>query len=103
MSVSLVRRLHRIRRYGDFYFGINGVVTFKNAHVDDLLKPIGLNRILLETDCPYLTPVPYRGKRNESAYIPLIAEKIADTLGVSVEEVSEVTDRNAADFFKTQF
>lgn len=95
--------LHRIRRYGDFYFGINGVVTFKNAHVDDLLKPIGLNRILLETDCPYLTPVPYRGKRNESAYIPLIAEKIADTLGVSVEEVSEVTDRNAADFFKTQF
>lgn len=93
--------LRRIRRYGDFYFGINGVVTFKNAHVDDLLEPIGLDRILLETDCPYLTPVPYRGKRNESAYVPLIAEKIADTLGVSVDEVSEATDSNASRFFKT--
>lgn len=93
--------LRRIRRYGDFYFGINGVVTFKNAHVDDLLEPIGLDRILLETDCPYLTPVPYRGKRNESAYVPLIAEKIADTLGVSVDEVSEATDSNASHFFKT--
>ncbi len=89
----------RIRRYGDFYFGINGVVTFKNSHIDEVLAPIGLDRILLETDCPYLTPVPYRGKRNESAYIPLIAAKIADTLGVSVEEVSETTDRNASKFF----
>lgn len=91
--------LRRIRRYGDFYFGINGVVTFKNAHVDELLEPIGLDRILLETDCPYLTPVPHRGKRNESAYIPLIAEKIADTLGIGIDEVSETTDHNAIQFF----
>ncbi len=91
--------VERIRRYGDFYFGINGVVTFKNSHIDEVLDVIGLDRILLETDCPYLTPVPYRGKRNESAYIPLIAAKIADTLNVSIEEVSAVTDSNASKFF----
>lgn len=95
--------LQRLRRYGDFMFGINGVVTFKNSHLDLLLEEITLDRILLETDCPYLTPVPYRGKRNESAYIPFIAQKIADTLRVSVEDVSTITDENARRFFNIDF
>lgn len=89
-----------IRRFGDFYFGINGVVTFKNSRLSETLAHIGLDRILLETDCPYLTPVPYRGKRNESSYVPYIAAKIADTLGVSIDEVSRTTDRNALDLFR---
>lgn len=93
----------RLRRYGDFMFGINGVVTFKNSHVDEVLPHIGLDRILLETDCPYLTPVPFRGRRNESAYIPLIAAKIASSLGIPVDEVSEVTDENARGFFGISF
>lgn len=92
----------RIRSYGDFYFGINGVVTFKNSRLSEVLPTIGLERILLETDCPYLTPVPYRGKRNESAYIPLIAAKIASTLGLPIEEVSDATDLNAASFFNLE-
>lgn len=88
-----------IRSFGDFYFGINGVVTFKNSRLAEVLDTIGLDRILLETDCPYLTPVPFRGKRNESAYVPYVAAKIADTLGVTVDEVSATTDRNAAALF----
>lgn len=88
-----------IRSFGDFYFGINGVVTFKNSKLAEVLPYIGIDRILLETDCPYLTPVPYRGKRNESSYIPFIAGKIADTLGISVDAVSLATDRNACSFF----
>ena len=89
-----------IRSFGDFYFGINGVVTFKNSKLSETLPVIGLDRILLETDCPYLTPVPHRGKRNESAYVPYIAQKVADTLGVSIDEVSETTDRNAQNLFR---
>lgn len=89
-----------IRSFGDFYFGINGVVTFKNSKLSETLPAIGLDRILLETDCPYLTPVPHRGKRNESAYVPYIAQKVADTLGVSIDEVSETTDRNAQNLFR---
>lgn len=92
--------VNRLRKISDFYFGINGVVTFKNAQsLRDALPTIGLNRILLETDSPYLAPVPYRGKRNESAYIPLIAQKIAETLAISVEEVASTTTANAIGFF----
>ena len=87
--------VERIRRRGDFYFGVNGVVTYKKSTVPQLLPVIGLDRILLETDAPYLTPIPHRGKRNESAYIPLVNDFIARTLGVTPEEVSAVTDRNA--------
>lgn len=94
-----VADVEAIRRRGDFLFGINGIVTFKNSKLSDVLPAIGLDRMLLETDCPYLTPVPYRGRRNESAYIPYIAAKIADVLGTSVDEVSARTDANAARFF----
>lgn len=91
--------VERVRRRGDFYFGVNGVVTFKKSTVPQLLPVIGLDRLLLETDAPYLTPVPHRGKRNESAYIPPINDFVAKTLGVTPEKVSEVTDRNAINLF----
>ena len=95
-----VADVERIKKSGDFYFGINGVVTFKNAQdLRDALPSIGLDRILLETDSPYLAPVPYRGKRNESSYIPIIAKKIAEVLGVSEEAVATATTANAESFF----
>lgn len=98
-----VADIDRIRAYGDFYFGINGIVTFKNSHLSEALDHIGIERILLETDCPYLTPVPYRGRRNESGYVPYVAAKVAETLGITIEKVSEITDRNAEIFFKSRF
>lgn len=89
----------RLQKYGDWYVGIGGVVTFKNAGVARELEEIPLERIVLETDSPYLTPVPFRGKRNESAYIPIIAAKIAQIKGVSVAEVERVTTENAYKLF----
>ena len=82
-----------------FHIGIGGVVTFKNATLASVAASIPLERILLETDAPYLAPVPYRGKRNESAYIPVIAEKIAALKGVSIAEVDEVTSASATVLF----
>lgn len=90
----------KIRGVGDFYFGINGIVTFKNSNLKSVLPAIGLDRMLLETDSPYLAPVPYRGKRNESAYIINIAGAIAETLGIPVEKVAEHTTYNAEKLFK---
>ncbi|MDD3462352.1 MAG: TatD family hydrolase [Sulfurospirillaceae bacterium] len=84
-----------------FYFGIGGVVTFKNAKklVEILLK-IPLEKLLIETDGPYLSPTPHRGERNEPAYTLLVAEKMAQILGISKEEVSELTTKNAMFLFK---
>lgn len=81
------------------YMGIGGVVTFKKSNLPEVLKETGLHNIVLETDAPYLAPVPYRGKRNESAYIPLIAEKIGDIMGMSKEEVGRITTENAVKIF----
>ena len=79
-----------------FYLAFGGVVTFKNAGgLLEVLREIPLDRILLETDCPYLTPVPHRGKRNEPAYLPYVAEKIAEIKGVAIEELAEITTANA--------
>lgn len=89
-----------IRRCGDFYFGINGIVTFKNSGVSAVLPAIGLERLLLETDSPYLAPVPRRGKRNESAYLPYIGAKVAEAVGVDLETVDRVTTDNAVSLFK---
>ena len=90
----------RLRRLGgDWYVGIGGVVTFKKASLAETVKRIPLDRILLETDAPYLTPVPHRGERNESAYIPLIAAFVARQKGVDVEEVAAVTTANAKRLF----
>ena len=82
-----------------FHLGIGGVVTFKNATMAEVVKAVPLKRLLLETDAPYLSPVPHRGKRNESAYIPLIAQRIADLRGISVAEVAEVTTASATALF----
>ncbi|MEM6700622.1 MAG: TatD family hydrolase, partial [Bacteroidota bacterium] len=78
-----------------FYLGIGGVLTFKKAKLDETLKEVDLQHIVLETDAPYLAPTPYRGKRNESAYIRIIAEKLAEVKGVSLKEVAAKTSQNA--------
>lgn len=83
-----------------YYLGIGGVVTFKNSKLKEILREIDLQHILLETDAPFLTPVPFRGKRNESAYIYYIAEKIAEIKGIGIDEVAEITTQNAKKLFK---
>lgn len=84
-----------------YYIGVGGAVTFKNARkLKETVEQIPLERILLETDCPYLTPEPYRGKRNDSRYLPYIVEKIAEIKGVLAEEVEQITWENAAKFYK---
>ena len=88
-----------LQRLGDWYIGVGGVVTFKNASLAEVVKKVPLERIVLETDAPYLTPVPYRGKRNESSYIPIIAAKVAELKDISVEEVAETTTNNAKNLF----
>ncbi len=82
-----------------YKLGIGGVVTFKNSKLYQVVEEVGLDNIVLETDSPYLTPTPYRGEKNSSKYIPLIAQKIADILGASVEKVAEVTTLNACNLF----
>jgi len=89
----------QLQRYGDWRVGIGGVVTFKKASLAEVVRKIPLERIVLETDAPYLTPTPHRGSRNESMYIPLIAAKIAELQGKDVEEVAQVTTRNARELF----
>ncbi|MBQ9702334.1 MAG: TatD family hydrolase [Bacteroidales bacterium] len=89
----------RANRYGDFSVGIGGVVTFKNASVAKAVERIPLEKILLETDAPYLAPVPYRGKRNESAYLPLIGRKVADIKGLPLREIETITTHNAESLF----
>lgn len=82
-----------------FHLGIGGVVTFKNAGLAEIVKEIPLEHLLLETDAPYLSPVPHRGQRDESSYIPLVAQKIADLKGIKTEEVATVTTSSARVLF----
>lgn len=89
-----------IQKSGDWYIGIGGVLTFKKASIAETVKEIPLERIILETDSPYLTPVPFRGKRNESAYIPHIAYKLAELKGLDIREVAIQTTENAKSLFK---
>ena len=89
----------RLRKYGDWYVGIGGVLTFKNASIARDIARIPLDRILLETDAPYLAPVPMRGKRNESAYIPIIATRLAELKSTTVENIAEITTENARKLF----
>ena len=89
----------RIRRYGDWYVGLGGVLTFKNAGIAKEVEDIPLEMILLETDAPYLAPTPLRGTRNESANIPLIAAKLAEIKGVSLEQIALTTSSNAKRLF----
>lgn len=90
----------RITDLGNFYLGIGGVLTFKNGGVDKTIEQIDLKHVMLETDSPYLTPAPFRGKRNESKYIRNIAEKLAEIKGVSLEKIAEITNKNASNLFK---
>ncbi len=90
----------RIIDYGGFKLGIGGVVTFKNAGLDKTLAEIPLEEIVLETDSPYLTPAPYRGKRNKSSYISLIAKKISEIYNLKISEIEEITTKNACEIFK---
>lgn len=83
-----------------FYLGIGGVVTYKNSDMAEVVKNVSLNNIILETDSPYLTPIPFRGKRNESLYIKNIAEKIAELKDITLNEVAEITTNNAKQLFK---
>lgn len=83
-----------------FYLGIGGVLTFQKSGLEQVIREISLDYMLLETDAPFLAPVPYRGKRNESAFLPLIAARLADVKGITVEEVAGVTTVNARKLFQ---
>jgi TatD DNase family protein len=84
-----------------FYLGLGGVATFKNGGVDKVIPDLELDNIVLETDSPYLAPVPHRGKRNEPSYIPIIAEKIIGLKKISREELQAITTRNALRLFNS--
>lgn len=90
---------NHILNYGGFKLGIGGVITYKNANLDEVLREISLDDLILETDSPYLTPVPYRGKRNESSYLIHVAEKLADAHGVTLKEIEDRTTQNAIELF----
>jgi TatD DNase family protein len=84
-----------------FYISIPGTITFHNAlGLQEVVRHIPLERILIETDCPFLAPVPFRGKRNEPSYVKYVAEKIAQLKGLDFNEVAQVTSRNAKAVFK---
>jgi TatD DNase family protein len=86
-----------------FLIGLGGPVTFKNAKLpQEIAKHVPLDRLLIETDCPYLAPHPYRGKRNETGYVRLVAEKIAEIRGLSLEELAKITMDNALRLFRLE-
>ena len=91
-SVEMAREVIKL----GMFLGFNGVATFKNARkIPEVIRGIPLDRIVLETDCPYLAPEPHRGKRNDSSFIPFIAQRIGEILGISAQEVLDVTNKNA--------
>lgn len=94
-----INEANRIINLDNFYLGIGGVLTFKNSGLDKTIKNVHLKNIILETDSPFLSPTPYRGKRNESKYLINIAKKLAEIHNVSLEEIGEVTTKNASKLF----
>ena len=94
-----IETYREISRLGDWYIGIGGVLTYKKASIAETVKEIPLERIILETDSPYLTPVPFRGKRNESAYIPHIASRLSELTGVDLVTIAAQTTQNAETLF----
>ena len=86
--------------YDNFMLGINGVVTFKKSSLPEVLKQVPLERLVLETDSPYLAPTPFRGKRNESSFVVKVADKLAEIYGVSKSEVCSITSNNALKVFE---
>lgn len=95
-----VEQAERIAKLG-FYLSLGGVATFKKSGLDDVIPEMDSTKIVLETDSPYLSPVPHRGKRNEPAYIPLVASKVAQLKNISLEELQRITSQNAAALFKS--
>jgi TatD DNase family protein len=83
-----------------FYLGIGGVLTYKNAGLQEVIQRIDLRHLVLETDAPYLTPTPHRGKRNESSYLHLVAQKLAELKSVSLDEIKSITTENALVLFR---
>lgn len=94
-----VEDARKIKSFGGFKLGIGGVVTYKKAALDEVLLEIPINELILETDSPYLAPVPHRGKRNESSFLLHIAEKLSDIYNVPLTEIEEITTRNALELF----
>jgi TatD DNase family protein len=90
----------RVLDYRNFMIGINGVVTFKKSTLPEVLQNVPLSRIVVETDSPYLAPAPFRGKRNESSYIIKVVEKLAEVYSLRVDEISQITSKNALKVFK---
>ena len=88
-----------LRECGDFMFGIGGVVTYKRAQIAETVAEMALDDMVLETDCPYLTPVPFRGKRNESAYVTYVCRRVAELKGLGEDVVAAATTANAARMF----
>mgnify|MGYP002622225049 FL=1 len=86
-------------RWGDFLFGIGGTLTYKHSQVPDIARHVGIDRIVLETDAPYLAPMPYRGRRNEPSYTALTATALAEILGTERDETARITTQNAAKLF----
>lgn len=95
-----VAMYERLRKCGDFLFGIGGVVTFKKSALAEVVKAMRLEDLVVETDAPYLTPVPHRGTRNESSYVRFVAQKIAELQGVDFDVVAEQTTQNAKRIFR---
>ncbi|OEK01760.1 hydrolase TatD [Roseivirga sp. 4D4] len=94
-----VEQAERIAALG-FYIGLGGVSTFKNGGMDQVIPELDMSNVVLETDSPYLAPVPHRGKRNEPAYVQLVAQKVADYRETSLEEISSITTANANKLFQ---
>ena len=95
-----INEANRVLELQDFFLGIGGVLTFKNSGLDKTIKEVELDKILLETDSPYLAPTPFRGKRNESKYLLNIAEKLAEIHNITIEEVAHITTKNAKILFR---
>lgn len=95
-----VAEVDKIKEYPNFFFGIGGVLTFKNSGLDKTISEIPMDRVVLETDSPYLAPSPFRGKRNEPSYIRIVAQKVSDVTGISLKELSEITEANTNRLFQ---
>jgi TatD DNase family protein len=89
----------KIKEYSTFKIGVGGVLTFKKSGLDEVVKEIPLDLLVLETDAPYLAPSPHRGKRNESSYLALVADKLAEVKRMRIEEIAEITTKNARELF----
>lgn len=97
-----VAQAERILNMG-FFLGIGGVLTYKNGGLEPVVEAFGLEKLVLETDAPYLSPNPYRGKRNESSYIPVVGQRLSELSGAPIEEVARITTRNARILFEVAF